>query len=653
MPAALKAELIAPTVTFTALAARSNDATPAFTGMASDTTPVTVEVFSGSRAEGVPVAVLEAEGTGARWITSSVSPPLKDGSYAAVATQTSAEETTGVSNVVTFTIDTQPPIVTLSAPPSPSPNTTPSFTGAASEASAVTVEVFAGQRAEGTILAQASADPTGGSWISAGALPALRDGTFTAIAVQDSEIGNQPGKSLPVTFVVDTQPPLVTLNVPPSPSGDTTPTFSGTASEAGPVTVEIYAGPAPEGNPVASATATATGIGSWTSGEASAALQSGTFTAVAGEQSAIGNGEGRSGTITFTVETSAPTVTLNALPSPSADRNPSFSGTASDHGPVIVNIYRGARAEGAVVASAEAQPSGGEWTSGRPNPELEWGQYTALATQNSSIAGNPPGTSAPTTFTVQPIPPVLATEPAAGVTRASAALYATVDGEGGEVKACYFQYGTGVSYGRSVECGFVTGLSAFPPADIAPVPVFARIYGLAPGSAYHFRIVAVGEGGTSVGADRTFTTLPPWLFEDESSGSGGGQQSGASASRLAALIAEQLSRYNRTPTIAGMLSRGYFKALFRVPEAGKLVIHWYRVVHGTGPHSGGAPAMLRVASGGLDYPRAGSAPVRIRVTSAGRRALGRKLRVRLVATCVFVPAHTQAVRISQPFDLHR
>ena len=46
-------------------------------------------------------------------------------------------------------------------------------------------------------------------------------------------------------------------------------------------------------------------------------------------------------------------------------------------------------------------------------------------------------------------------------TRTSAALYASVNPRGGGVSACYFEYGS-TAYGTDIECGFVSGLSAFP-----------------------------------------------------------------------------------------------------------------------------------------------------------------------------------------------
>src|SRR5204862_734973 len=116
-----------------------------------------------------------------------------------------------------------------------------------------------------------------------------------------------------------------------------------------------------------------------------APLSDGTYTAIARQASAIENGDGQSAPVTFTVDTAAPAVTLNPPFSPSANRRPSFSGTASDRTPVTVEIHSGPSAEGALVASVTAEASAGRWSSGRVEELPEWGQYTAVAVQPSPI----------------------------------------------------------------------------------------------------------------------------------------------------------------------------------------------------------------------------------------------------------------------------
>ena len=134
------------------------------------------------------------------------------------------------------------------------------------------------------------------------------------MATQEDPVNHLEGKSEPKTFVVDTEAPGVTLNQPAKLSNDTEPSFSGTATGEAEVVVKIYAGSKVEGEPVATATAPPPGAGnSWTSGQASPALAMGrhTYTAVATEESPLGNEEGKSEPRTFEVDTEAPTVKLS------------------------------------------------------------------------------------------------------------------------------------------------------------------------------------------------------------------------------------------------------------------------------------------------------------------------------------------------------
>jgi hypothetical protein len=651
-PNVFSVNALTPTVTLDQPPLRSNDATPSFSGTASDTTSVTVEVYAGASAAGEPLATLKVQGTEGSWVSANVSPPLASGTYTAIASQESSMvKSTGASNPVSFEVDTRAPTVRLAPRPSRSNDTTPSFRGTASEASLVTVEIFEGARPEGDIVATATASGTRGSWSSSKATPALPRGrhTFTALAIQPSEIKNAPGQSAPVTFEVDTEPPTVTLKPPASPSNDTTPSFSGTASEASQLTVEIFAGPRAEGQVLATVVAKASG-GSWVSDHASPALGDGTFTALAVQRSAIGNPAGKSLPVTFIIDTAAPTVTLHAPPSPSPNRVPVFSGTATDRTPVTVEIHEGTTAAGPVVATADAEALGGEWVSGKASPGLLWGEYTAVASQPSSI-GNPGGASSPVTFAVAPIAPTVLTEGAADVTRTSAALYASVGPRGGGVSACYFEYGT-ASYGTGVECGFVSGMSAFPPAETGVVPVFARIYGLSPGVTYHFRIVAVGEGGTGAGAEATFTTLPPRGAEAASRGRGVSPRA-AAAGGVAAFIARQLAPHGRAARLTALIRSGAFKQLFKAPGPGRAAIAWYYASPAPKRASSVARARVLVASGGLRFRAAGTATVMIRLSAAGMRLLRASRHLRLTATCVFIASGAPSIRASATFELSR
>ena len=351
------------------------------------------------RRAGRPVAEATATGTGGTWSSGAASPALPDGTYTAIAEQESAfGNGPGFSEEQTFTVHASKPVVTLNAVSSPTNDSTPSFSGTASEKNEVTVLVFAAGDVGGTVRAVAHATGTGGSWSSAGASPALPDGTYTAVAEQESSFGNGPGFSVERTFTVHTAKPSVTLNEVSSPTGNQKPSFSGTASEKSTVTVLIHQGSSPSGSVVATATGSGTG-GSWSSGGASPALPSGTYTAVAEQESSFGNGPGFSEPIHFTVNTSPPSVSLNAIAGVSNNTTPSFTGFASDTTTVEVLVYKGSSAGGSPVAEAFASGTGGGWSSGTVTKALPEGSYTAIAVQSSSL-GNPDGVSEAIHFTV-------------------------------------------------------------------------------------------------------------------------------------------------------------------------------------------------------------------------------------------------------------
>lgn len=402
-PVTFRVDTVAPELTLNPVPSPGNDSTPTLGGSAGtapgDSSAVAVTIYDGASASGKVATSGTALRKGGSW--SYTSSKLADGTYTAIATQEDEAGNVGKSAPQTFTINTAPPTVTLNSPAPLSNNTTPSFSGGASDTTAVSVSIYQGAKPSGTLVWKTTASVVGGSWSSESVNPPLTNGQYTAIATQASSLGNPEGKSAPATFKVNTSAPSVTLSQPPSPSSNTSPSFSGTASDATSVTVKVYEGEHPTGTVVAEATATPAG-GAWTSTAAKPALLTGkrTYTAIAAQKSEIaGNPEGTSTPVTFAVDTTAPTVTLTQPKSPSNNPAPTFSGTASDTSTVIVNIYKGPTVKGAVVTTAIAPGTGGPWTSGATVSQLPEGTYTAQATQASSL-GNPEGKSAPVTFVI-------------------------------------------------------------------------------------------------------------------------------------------------------------------------------------------------------------------------------------------------------------
>jgi hypothetical protein len=97
-----------------------------------------------------------------------------------------------------------------------------------------------------------------------------------------------------------------------------------------------------------------------------------------------------------------------------------------------------------------------------------------------------------------PPAPTVSTGGASGVSYSSATLNGDVNAQGAATNY-YFEYGTTGAYGAQ---------SPLSPAGNAntSVKVSQAITGLQAATRYHYRLVAVGPGGTVAGKDRTFTT---------------------------------------------------------------------------------------------------------------------------------------------------
>jgi len=104
------------------------------------------------------------------------------------------------------------------------------------------------------------------------------------------------------------------------------------------------------------------------------------------------------------------------------------------------------------------------------------------------------------------------TEPASDVTETAARLNGNAIPKGEAVTECRFEYGPTKAYGSIAPC-------AQSEAEIgqgdSPVPVFADVSGLDPGSTYHFRLVIGTVGGAEGGADEAFKTLGPPVLSAE------------------------------------------------------------------------------------------------------------------------------------------
>ena len=131
-------------------------------------------------------------------------------------------------------------------------------------------------------------------------------------------------------------------------------------------------------------------------------------------------------------------------------------------------------------------------------------------------------------------PPGVVTGSASSLAATSATLNGSVDANG-RATTWTFEYGTSTSYGSKTAAKSASGTNA--------APVSAPVTGLQAGRTYHFRLVATSDGGTTNGADATFTT------------SGAPSVSTSAASSISPTTA----KLNGTVTPNGLSTNWYFE----------------------------------------------------------------------------------------------
>jgi hypothetical protein len=151
---------------------------------------------------------------------------------------------------------------------------------------------------------------------------------------------------------------------------------------------------------------------------------------------------------------------------------------------------QGGKASGGAATGATPEPVAIEVTGLLPGT-----QYTFCLRARNEAGEESVGP--PETFTTLPMAPVISDESASGVSSDAATLDAEVD-PGGVETTYRVEYGPGVSYGRSVEGVAGSGASE--------LPVAVRVQGLAPGTTYHYRVLATNAVGSTKGPDQTFST---------------------------------------------------------------------------------------------------------------------------------------------------
>ncbi len=182
--------------------------------------------------------------------------------------------------------------------------------------------------------------------------------------------------------------------------------------------------------------------------------------------------------------------------------------------------------------------------------------------------GETPVSSAGAHLTVIPAaPPTVVTLPASSVKKIEATLEGTANPNGGRTTV-YFEYGTTTDYGSSTAPQAVGN-------GTSPVPVNAVLppFALDPNTTYHFRLVAASVGGTTVGGDILFTTLPAanlLVMNTRNSGSGSLRDAIAAADPVDTIHFDP-ALHHQTITLSGAI---YIDHRVRIvgPGADKLAV---------------------------------------------------------------------------------
>jgi len=119
---------------------------------------------------------------------------------------------------------------------------------------------------------------------------------------------------------------------------------------------------------------------------------------------------------------------------------------------------------------------------------------TGVAVAAAAVVAVPVGLATAQSATA----PTVTTSPATTITDTAATLNGSVNPNGSATNYA-FQWGPTNGYGH--ETTLTSAGSGTTSSSVS-----ATVNGLAPGTTYHFRIIAINDGGTSVGSDQTFAT---------------------------------------------------------------------------------------------------------------------------------------------------
>jgi subtilisin len=220
-------------------------------------------------------------------------------------------------------------------------------------------------------------------------------------------------------------------------------------------------------------------------------LADGAHTVQARAVDPAGNVDATAASRSITVDATAPSTTLTSGPGAvTKNTTPTFEFTSDDPG-----------------ASFQCRVDEAAWaacTSPHRTAQLALGSHT-FEVRARDAAGNLDATPARHAFRVDPeavaaLPPRARSDAASAVGQTGATLHGAIDPQG-QTTRYRFEWGTTTAYGAATPEQTLA-------ADAPETVVSATLFGLTPGTTYHYRLVATSAGGTTAAADRTFTTAP-------------------------------------------------------------------------------------------------------------------------------------------------
>jgi hypothetical protein len=228
---------------------------------------VTINIYTGTSASGVPIQALNGSSSSGAFTTTSAT--LIDGTYTAQAVATDPGGSAS-SQPVTFQVFNGQPQLTLTAPAAPIQTAAPTFTGTAltdpGDAQTVYLIVYPGSSTDRTPVAVLPGAVNADGSFSIPVVPGLAPGAYTAVASQQLALSSTFSPTVAFTITSTAASLTVSSPAPGASEPQTGVDFSGSAGAAygdsSTIDLTLYRGSMASGTPVGKASVTRDGT-SW------------------------------------------------------------------------------------------------------------------------------------------------------------------------------------------------------------------------------------------------------------------------------------------------------------------------------------------------------------------------------------------------------